>query len=339
MSECAERAIALPAAVGEPPLRFACRPKWRNWQTRRTQNPLPARACGSSPTFGTRVTARASAEAGSTGGSAAEVAELVDAADSKSVAREGVWVRAPPSASTSAAAMVHPATSVAAIAAWYDLVMRIGILTGGGDVPGLNPCIKAVVNRVAHDGHEVVGLRRGWAGLLQHDLDDPASAARVVPAAHPVDRPDDRPHGRHVPAHLAHEPEPRARRRGARASRRPRERRRPVRLHRPRAPRRRGARDRRADPDRRRRHAVVRAADARRGRARGRDPEDDGQRRPRDRLLHRVLDGGHARRPVHPQPAHVDRLATSGSRSSSCSAATAARRRSSPPTSRASTAR
>ncbi|HET9287349.1 MAG TPA: 6-phosphofructokinase [Gaiella sp.] len=55
--------------------------------------------------------------------------------------------------------------------------MRIGILTGGGDVPGLNPCIKAVVNRVAHDGHEVVGLRRGWAALLQHDPDDPSSAA------------------------------------------------------------------------------------------------------------------------------------------------------------------
>ena len=55
--------------------------------------------------------------------------------------------------------------------------MRIGILTGGGDVPGLNPCIKAVVNRVVHDGHEVVGLRRGWAALLQHDLDDPDSAA------------------------------------------------------------------------------------------------------------------------------------------------------------------
>ncbi|MCZ7588108.1 MAG: 6-phosphofructokinase [Gaiella sp.] len=56
--------------------------------------------------------------------------------------------------------------------------MRIGILTGGGDVPGLNPCIKAVVNRVAHDGHEVVGLRRGWAALLHHDPDDPASAAQ-----------------------------------------------------------------------------------------------------------------------------------------------------------------
>lgn len=53
--------------------------------------------------------------------------------------------------------------------------MRIGILTGGGDVPGLNPCIKAVVNRVAHEGHEVVGLRRGWAALLEHDLSDPAS--------------------------------------------------------------------------------------------------------------------------------------------------------------------
>ena len=56
--------------------------------------------------------------------------------------------------------------------------MRIGILTGGGDVPGLNPCIKAVVNRVAEEGHQVVGIRRGWAGLLNHNPDDPESAAR-----------------------------------------------------------------------------------------------------------------------------------------------------------------
>jgi ATP-dependent phosphofructokinase / diphosphate-dependent phosphofructokinase len=55
--------------------------------------------------------------------------------------------------------------------------MRIGILTGGGDVPGLNPCIKAVVERVIHDGHEVVGLRRGWAALLEFDLADPAASA------------------------------------------------------------------------------------------------------------------------------------------------------------------
>ncbi|USQ75425.1 6-phosphofructokinase [Ornithinimicrobium cryptoxanthini] len=55
--------------------------------------------------------------------------------------------------------------------------MRIGILTGGGDVPGLNPCIKAVVNRVHEEGHEVVGIRRGWGGLLNTNPDDPASVA------------------------------------------------------------------------------------------------------------------------------------------------------------------
>ena len=53
--------------------------------------------------------------------------------------------------------------------------MRIGILTGGGDVPGLNPCIKAVVNRVIDDGHEVLGIRRGWGGLLACQPDDPMS--------------------------------------------------------------------------------------------------------------------------------------------------------------------
>ncbi len=55
--------------------------------------------------------------------------------------------------------------------------MRIGILTGGGDVPGLNPCIKAVVNRVTEKGHDVVGFRRGWGGLLNTNPDDPASIA------------------------------------------------------------------------------------------------------------------------------------------------------------------
>lgn len=53
--------------------------------------------------------------------------------------------------------------------------MRIGILTGGGDVPGLNPCIKAVVNRVHEAGHEVIGIRRGWGGLATTNLDDPAT--------------------------------------------------------------------------------------------------------------------------------------------------------------------
>ena len=58
--------------------------------------------------------------------------------------------------------------------------MRIGILTGGGDVPGLNPCIKAVVERVIYDGHEVIGIRRGWAGLLELNPDDPESRDNCV---------------------------------------------------------------------------------------------------------------------------------------------------------------
>jgi 6-phosphofructokinase len=53
--------------------------------------------------------------------------------------------------------------------------MRVGILTGGGDVPGLNPAIKAVVHRMTDAGHKVVGIRRGWGGLLKCRPDDPAS--------------------------------------------------------------------------------------------------------------------------------------------------------------------
>ena len=58
--------------------------------------------------------------------------------------------------------------------------MRIGILTGGGDVPGLNAAIKAVVVRAAEKGHEVVGLRRGWAGLLNVDPDHPESISEYI---------------------------------------------------------------------------------------------------------------------------------------------------------------
>jgi ATP-dependent phosphofructokinase / diphosphate-dependent phosphofructokinase len=47
--------------------------------------------------------------------------------------------------------------------------VKLGILTGGGDVPGLNPCIKEVVQRAVDAGHQVVGIRRGWAGLLNYD--------------------------------------------------------------------------------------------------------------------------------------------------------------------------
>jgi 6-phosphofructokinase 1 len=71
--------------------------------------------------------------------------------------------------------------------------VRLGVLTGGGDVPGLNPCIKAFVNRVDAAGHEVLGIRRGWAGLLECDPDDAATVAENVqrldpPTVRTIDR-------------------------------------------------------------------------------------------------------------------------------------------------------
>src|SRR5436190_2039868 len=57
---------------------------------------------------------------------------------------------------------------------------RIGILTGGGDVPGLNSVIKTVVYRGSEIGCEVIGIRRGWEGLTHVNLQDPASRTRYV---------------------------------------------------------------------------------------------------------------------------------------------------------------
>ncbi len=56
----------------------------------------------------------------------------------------------------------------------------LGILTGGGDVPGLNPCIKAVVDRAVDEGYEVLGFRLGWAGPLNINPDDPSEDWRWV---------------------------------------------------------------------------------------------------------------------------------------------------------------
>jgi 6-phosphofructokinase 1 len=50
----------------------------------------------------------------------------------------------------------------------------IGILTGGGDVPGLNPAIRAVTVRALREGYKVIGLRRGWAGLIDLIRDEKA---------------------------------------------------------------------------------------------------------------------------------------------------------------------
>jgi len=77
--------------------------------------------------------------------------------------------------------------------------MRIGILTGGGDVPGLNPCIKAVVNRAEDAGIEVVGIKRGWGGLLNYNLDDPSSRVEWI---QPLTRADVRTIDRYGGTHL-----------------------------------------------------------------------------------------------------------------------------------------
>jgi 6-phosphofructokinase len=71
--------------------------------------------------------------------------------------------------------------------------MKIGILTGGGDVPGLNACIKAAVMRANEEGHEMVGIRRGWRGLLNLNLDDPETRTTyIVPLNRQVVRAIDR---------------------------------------------------------------------------------------------------------------------------------------------------
>jgi ATP-dependent phosphofructokinase / diphosphate-dependent phosphofructokinase len=62
---------------------------------------------------------------------------------------------------------------------------RIGILTGGGDVPGLNSVIKEVVYRGSENECDVIGIRRGWEGLTHLNLDDPASEEHYIM---PLDR-------------------------------------------------------------------------------------------------------------------------------------------------------
>jgi len=49
-------------------------------------------------------------------------------------------------------------------------IKTIAILTGGGDVPGLNPCIKAIVCRAIDEGMRVFGIKRGWAGLVEYNI-------------------------------------------------------------------------------------------------------------------------------------------------------------------------
>ncbi|HBF42705.1 MAG TPA: phosphofructokinase [Desulfobacteraceae bacterium] len=63
----------------------------------------------------------------------------------------------------------------------------IAILTGGGDVPGLNACIKALVYRAVSEGMKVIGIRRGWAGLLDYNPDDPGRQKHCLQALEPLE--------------------------------------------------------------------------------------------------------------------------------------------------------
>jgi len=56
----------------------------------------------------------------------------------------------------------------------------IGILTGGGDVPGLNPAIRAVTFRAIREGYKVLGIRRGWGGLVDFIPDENADNSENV---------------------------------------------------------------------------------------------------------------------------------------------------------------
>lgn len=60
------------------------------------------------------------------------------------------------------------------------VLKRIGILTGGGDVPGLNAVIQSAAYRSSEDNVEIVGLRRGWEALTHLNVEDPTSREKYV---------------------------------------------------------------------------------------------------------------------------------------------------------------
>ena len=153
---------------------------------------------------------------------------------------------------------------------------RFGVLTGGGDCPGLNAVIRAIVRRGNQLGHEFFGYRYGWAGVL---AGDGAELTADVDARDPAPRRDD-------PRHLAHEPVQGGERARAREGVDG------------------AAQPRRPDPDRRRGHARRRGQAVRRRRRRRRRAEDDRQRPRRHRLHVRLPDRGADRHRRDRPPAH-----------------------------------
>src|SRR5678809_693770 len=91
----------------------------------------------------------------------------------------------------------------------------IAILTGGGDVPGLNPAIRAITIRALREGYRVIGIRRGWAGLVDYVCDAKAdNTENIQELTEPNVNRSIRTSGtfRHTertrPNHLPHEREP-----------------------------------------------------------------------------------------------------------------------------------
>ena len=70
---------------------------------------------------------------------------------------------------------------------------RVAILTGGGDVPGLNMCLKSLVYRTIDLGYEPIGVRKGWEGLINYDPHDPTTySQQFIELTKNIVRPIDR---------------------------------------------------------------------------------------------------------------------------------------------------
>ena len=196
--------------------------------------------------------------------------------------------------------------------------MRVGMLTGGGDCPGLNPVIRAVCRRLWEDGHETFGVLNGWRGMIDGDL-KPLGWDEISGILHKggtiigtsrTNRLQERGRGR------GRQEDVRADRRARRDRRRGHARRRRAALRRGGPAGRRRPEDDRQRPQRHRLH--VRLRHGRRGRDRRGRPlpldrrvaqpdhrrRDDGPPRRLDRALHRHR----RRRRLHPHPGAAGRL-------------------------------
>lgn len=78
---------------------------------------------------------------------------------------------------------------------------RVGILVGGGDVPGLNMCLKSLVYRLIDEGFEPIGIRKGWEGIISYNPADPTTyGANFIELTKNIVRPIDRAPGSYLHA-------------------------------------------------------------------------------------------------------------------------------------------